>query len=199
MRCCAAASIAAMFEAVTIRRLNVAKPDRVYLMLKRLLALSLLPLMLTACASHNGLWQAYPGEPLPLDAVAIVRGKTGYRDPAQSNEMIRIVEVNGKSVPNQRGVAPGAEAVTLLPGIHLIRIMYLVALDYKNFYLYHELPVNVQANCHYQIVALSTIQTPSPQSTEDIDIRFHLHGMATNSQLRANCSNVDLAPGETST
>lgn len=168
-------------------------------MLKRLLALLLLPLMLTACASHNGLWQAYSGEPLPLDSVAVVRGKTGYRDPAQSNEMIRIIEVNGKSVPNQRGVAPGAEAVTLRPGVYLIRIMYLVALDYKSFYFYHELPVNVQANCHYQIVALSTMQTPTPQSTEDIDIRFHLQGMAINSQLRTNCSNAELSPGEAST
>lgn len=173
------------------------KLDRLYLMLKRLLALLLLPLMLTACASHNGLWQAYPGEPLPLDSVAIVRGKTGYRDPAQSNEMIRIIEVNGKSVPNQRGVAPGAEAVTLLPGTYLIRIMYVVTLDYRGYYSYHELSLNLQANCRYQIVGSPISRTSPPQSTEDIDMQFHLQGMATNPQLQANCSNAELKQSET--
>ena len=168
-------------------------------MLKRLLAVALLPILLSACASHNGLWQAYSGEPLPLDTVAMVRGKTGYRDPSQSNEMIRIIEVNGKSVPNQRGVAPGAEAVTLLPGIYLIRIMYVVTLDYRAYYSYHNLPLNLQANCHYQIVALPVSRTSPPQSTDDIDMQFHLHGMATNSQLRSNCNNAELAAGEAST
>lgn len=156
-------------------------------------------LALAGCASHSGLWQAYPGQPLPLDAVSLLRGKSGYRNELKSNEMIRILEVNGKAVPNQRGVAPGAEAVTLLPGKHIIRIMYVVSVNYWNFTTYHNLTLNLQENCHYQIVALISSGSESPKSFDDLQTDFHVHGETINTRKRANCGNPELEPDQANT
>lgn len=170
------------------------KPNRHFVSI-----ISLILLALGGCASHNGLWQAYPGEPLPLDAVSLLRGKNGYRDEMKSNEMIRIIEVSGKAVPNQRGVAPGAEAVTLLPGKHIVRIMYVVSVNHWNFTTYRNLTLNLQENCNYQIVALISSGSETPKSFEELQTEFHVHGESINTRKRSNCANPELEPNQANT
>lgn len=110
--------------------------------------------LLASCASNNknGYYQYHTGDPLPPAQKAIVEGKYDYRDGSLSNEMTRIVAINGEKVPGEFGVAEGANKVSLLPGYYELKILYVHGAGELDYYSYTELPVILQANCTYKIV-----------------------------------------------
>ena len=66
--------------------------------------------------------------------------------------MTRIVAINGDKVPGERGVAEGANKVSLLPGYYELKILYVHGAAEIDYYSYSVLPVILNANCSYKIM-----------------------------------------------
>lgn len=117
-----------------------------------LLSLSM-GLFLVACANKSGFVQLYPGVPLPASETALIKGHYGYRNGSQANDMLRIVEVDGKRVPKQWGVAEGADSIAVLPRHYEVKVLYVHAYQEVDLYTYKTLEIEARAGCKYQIAA----------------------------------------------
>lgn len=108
-------------------------------------------LFLHGCANRSGFVQMYEGAPKPPTEIGFVKGIYEYRNGSSANETIRIVSVDGQKVPNQFMVAEGANIVSLPPGTHDIKVLWVHAFDVVDFYTFETLTIQVMQNCVYQI------------------------------------------------
>lgn len=109
--------------------------------------------------------------------------------------MIRVVEVNGRSVPREVGVAPGANAVVVMPGHHIVRLMYVVNAGQWDVHTYYNLPITAKSNCRYQVVAFITNAVENPRKLEDLDIKFVVSAESINKAVRTDCESASNAGG----
>jgi len=102
---------------------------------------------------------------------AMIKGGYGYRNGSLANEMVRIVEVNGRKVPHEWGVAEGANMVSVLPGTYAVKILWVHSYESIDYYTYDTLKIVAKPNCTYNIhskvsvknkdVYFGVISTPS--------------------------------------
>ncbi|SDX45629.1 hypothetical protein [Marinobacter mobilis] len=123
--------------------------------MRQLVVLSVL-LLITGCAGRlsndGGYVQFHSGEALHPSEKVIIEGRYAYRDGTLANEMTRIVEINGESLPREWGVAPGANKVSLVPGYYEIKILYVHGSGQIDYYTYSTVSAILKKNCTYQIV-----------------------------------------------
>ena len=139
-------------------------------------------IFLISCANKGGYYQFHDGEPLPPNKKVIIEGHYGYRDGTIANEMTRIVEIDGKKIPKQWGVAEGANKVSLLPGYHEIKILYVHGVNSIDYYAYTKFPAIFQENCTYKIY--------TKWSSYDKSINFDLVGTPSSADLQASCETL---------
>jgi hypothetical protein len=111
-----------------------------------------LGLSLGGCAgSHDGVvaWDDHGPETRPVD-LAVLKGVYEYRNGSLANEMIRIVAIDGRQVPREFGVAEGADAVMLRPGLHDVKLLWVHGDNYVDHFAYGTVQVDTQANCLYR-------------------------------------------------
>jgi len=70
-------------------------------------------------ANQPNFIKAYDGEPLPRDKTSMLVGAKFEKQTA-----IYIIGIDGKSLPGNKKLIGGPEAVVLLPGIHDIKIQF---------------------------------------------------------------------------
>lgn len=135
---------------------------------------------LTACG-HRGHVNMHAGSALPPMKRALIEGHNNYRRGSLANEMIRIVEVDHKPVPRQWGVAEGANSVAVLPGSHLIKVLYVhgesTGIDY---YAYQTIPLYAYENCTYRVVTYASSKRGS-------EIQFGMAGAPTTQVGNQDC------------
>ncbi len=105
---------------------------------------------LVGCANKGGYVQMHGEASLPPSDLSILKGVYEYRNGSEANETIRIVQVNGGKVPSQFGVAEGANIVSLLPGQHDVKVLWVHARGEMNYYTYSTLRIDARPNCIYQ-------------------------------------------------
>jgi len=117
---------------------------------------------LSGCAwngNHGGYVQFYQGKPLPAAQVGMIKGHNNYRKGSIANDMIRIIAIDEKEVPSQFGVAEGADAVSVMPGLHSIKILYVSGYSEVDFYSYRTVQIDVKPGCGYELTAHMTMPT----------------------------------------
>lgn len=147
----------------------------------RFWAILLAPVVLIfqGCANKGGYVQLHEGPPLHPSEKAIVKGHYAYRNGSLANEMIRIVEVDGVKVPGQWFVAEGADKVSLRPGFYQLKLLYVHGHDIIDFYSYTTIPVQLRANCTYQVIA--------NWSSAEKQVMFSLVGKPSSSSGNMDC------------
>lgn len=108
-------------------------------------------LLLAGCANINGYVKMYQGDEVTPNMKSMIKGIYGYRDGSLANEMVRIVEVNGRRVPHQWGVAEGANMVSVLPGTYTVKILWVHGRKSIDYYTYDTLKIVAKPNCTYNI------------------------------------------------
>ncbi|MBC7750638.1 MAG: hypothetical protein H7Z73_02815 [Candidatus Saccharibacteria bacterium] len=108
-------------------------------------------LLLVGCANINGYVKMYQGNEVTPNMKSIIKGVYGYRDGSLANEMVRIVEVNGRKVPHQWGVAEGANMVSVLPGTYTVKVLWVHGYQSIDYYSYDTLKIVAKPNCTYNI------------------------------------------------
>lgn len=109
--------------------------------------------VLVACANGNkgGYVQFYHGLPLPATEVAVIKGHYSYRNGSAANDMVRIVEVDNRRVPNERWVAEGGDTVAVQPGLHTVRALYVSGYEDVDLYSYKTLQIEAKPGCRYEV------------------------------------------------
>ncbi len=126
-------------------------------------------LMLSGCANTNGYVKLYNGNEVAPSMKAMIKGVYGYRNGSLANEMVRIVEVNGRKVPHEWGVAEGANMVSVLPGTYMVKILWVHGYESIDYYTYDTLKIVAKPNCTYNI--------HSKVSVKNKDVPFGLISM----------------------
>jgi hypothetical protein len=132
--------------------------------ISRFLSFAFLGLSLAACGSlsGNGLveWGDH-GAGTRAEELTILKGVYAYRNGSLANEMIRIVAIDGRKVPGQFGVAEGADAVSLLPGVHEVKLLWVHGANELDYFVYSTVQLDTRPNCVYSFH--STFGNDSPR------------------------------------
>jgi hypothetical protein len=114
-------------------------------------------ILLAACGTPAGTvksggvveWADHAPETVPAD-LSILKGIYEYRSGSLANEMIRIVSIDGRKVPGQFAVAEGADALSLRPGVHEAKLLWVHAEGELDWYTYATVQVDARPNCIYR-------------------------------------------------
>jgi hypothetical protein len=129
----------------------------------RTLALALLACAaVAACGSAPG--TAAPGGRVdwadhaagtPASDLASLEGVDDAGNGAQANDTIRIVSIDGRQVPSQLLGAKGADAVSLKPGLHDVKLLWVHGANGLDSFTYASMQVETRPNCRYSFHATS--------------------------------------------
>lgn len=107
-------------------------------------------LITAGCANKDGFVAMHGSASVPPTELAILKGVYEYRNGSSANETIRIVQVDGRKVPGEFGVAEGANIVTLIPGEYDVKLLWVHASGVMDLYTYSTKRMAVRPNCIYQ-------------------------------------------------
>jgi hypothetical protein len=79
--------------------------------------------------------------------LSLLKGVDEYRS---ANQMIRIVKIDGQAVPGQFAAAEGADAVSLRPGRHEVKLLWVHADGGQDWFTYTNVQVDTRPNCVYR-------------------------------------------------
>jgi hypothetical protein len=113
--------------------------------------------LLAACGTPAGTvksggfveWADHAPETIPAD-LTILKGVYEYRSGSLANEMIRIVTIDGKQVPGEFAIAEGADAVSLRPGLHDVKLLWVHGQGEMDWFTYATVQVDARPNCIYR-------------------------------------------------
>jgi len=119
------------------------------------LSASTLALALAACAGANinDHVQFYDGDAQADVNTALIKGGSLHHD-GSHGDPVRIIAVNDKPLPNVAdGSGEGADAVSVLPGVYSVKVLYRGADPQAGVNTYDTLRINAHAGCKYRVVA----------------------------------------------
>lgn len=138
-------------------------------------------LVLTGCANKGGYVQYHPGAALHPSQKSIIQGKNSYRNGSLANEMIRIIGIDGDTIPREWGIAEGANTISLLPGYYHVKFLYVHSVELIDYYSYETIPVMLQPNCTYRVL--------TSWSSIDKGMVYDLSGKPSTDSGNLDCNN----------